>query len=347
MHRALILAERGWGRVHPNPLVGAVVVREGEVVGEGWHAEFGEAHAERMALDAAGDAARGATLYVTLEPCAHHGQQPPCTERILASGVARVVIAASDPNPLAAGGAGVLQAAGVVVQTGVRRDEARRLNARFLHRFADRSIPLVSIKLAVTMDGFIADASGASRWISGSASREWVHRLRANTDAIAVGGRTAHLDHSRLNVRGAITPRIAPKRVVFDRSSRLPGAHPMFADGGAEVIVVTDPAAASTRRGELAHTGVTVIGAASLGDALSSLADAGIDSLLVEGGGRLAGALLEAELVHRIYQIQCPLWLGEGHRAWVQRAMPIDAGRRWHTVERVALDDDTVLVLER
>jgi diaminohydroxyphosphoribosylaminopyrimidine deaminase/5-amino-6-(5-phosphoribosylamino)uracil reductase len=210
MARALDLAWRGWGRVQPNPLVGAVVLSNGELVAEGWHPEFGDRHAEAVALAGAGERARGATMVVTLEPCAHQGKQPPCTEAIIRSGIRRVVAAMSDPNPLAAGGSERLREAGVEVEVGPLGDAAAAQNAIFLHSIEDTHRPYVALKLATTLDGRIADGFGRSRWISGNEARDYVQWLRAGFDAIAVGGRTARLDDPSLTVRGSVQPRVPP-----------------------------------------------------------------------------------------------------------------------------------------
>src|SRR5919197_3355884 len=201
MSRALELAERGRGFVEPNPLVGAVVVRDGRVVGEGWHRRYGEAHAEVNALAAAGEAARGATLYVTLEPCCHHGKTPPCTDAVLRAGVRRVVAAMADPFPQVAGqGVAQLRAAGVEVEVGVCEREARELNAPYLTLLAEGR-PYVHAKWAMSLDGKIATRGGDSRWISGPASREVVHRLRGRVDAILVGAGTVRADDPLLTAR--------------------------------------------------------------------------------------------------------------------------------------------------
>src|SRR5437667_3193519 len=191
MGRALDLALRGWGRVAPNPLVGAVVLQGGTVAGEGFHAEFGGPHAEVVALAAAGERARGSTVVVNLEPCAHHGKTPPCTEAIVAAGVARVVAAVSDPDPQARGGAGVLRAKGVIVSLGLLAEAAAARNAPFLFAREQAERPFVALKLATSIDGRIADAAGSSRWVSGEAAREYVHWLRAGFGAIPVRGMTA------------------------------------------------------------------------------------------------------------------------------------------------------------
>lgn len=344
MRKALHLAERGWGQVHPNPLVGALVCRDGRVIGQGWHARFGAPHAERVALDEAGDAARGATLYVTLEPCAHTGKQPPCVEAIIAAGVARVVIAMRDPNPEAAGGIERLRATGIEVVEDVEGEAARRLNVRFTQRFSPQARPFVAVKLAVTMDGCIADHAGRSRWISGDAARDWVHRERAQHAAIGIGAVSAIRDDARLTVRGAVVPREPPARVVFDRGGRLPGAHGIFADASdVPVIVVRGPAAPTWQP----PAGVTAVVAATAAEAMASLRDLGLESIMVEGGGRLAGELMRDGLVDRVNQIQSPLWLGAGIRAWQGLGAPDLADAvRWRTVLRRRLGDDTLLVLE-
>ncbi|HEY7503089.1 MAG TPA: bifunctional diaminohydroxyphosphoribosylaminopyrimidine deaminase/5-amino-6-(5-phosphoribosylamino)uracil reductase RibD [Gemmatimonadales bacterium] len=350
MVRALDLAWRGWGRVQPNPLVGAVVLSsDGRVVGEGWHAEFGERHAEPLALEAAGGRAHGSTLVVTLEPCNHQGKQPPCTGAVLVSGVRRVVVALPDPDPEASGGAAKLAAGGVEVRIGLEREAAEAQNAIFLHRFREPNRPFVALKLATSLDGRIADSAGQSRWISGEKAREYVHWLRAGFDAIAVGGRTARQDDPRLIPRGAVEPRVMPRRVVFDTTAELSTELTLVRTAAEiETIVVASPDAptANLRRLELA--GVTVLRAASLEDGLGQLRGAGIGSVLVEGGGRLAGALLARRLVDRYYWVQSPLWLGErGVPAFADLpSEPIAAVERWAVVERRSLGEDTLLVVD-
>lgn len=345
MRTAIALAERGWGKVHPNPMVGAVVVRDRKIIGEGWHAEFGGVHAERAALLAAGQGTRGATLVTTLEPCTHHGKQPPCVDAIIASGIVRVIVALRDPNPEAGGGLDRLRAAGVKVLLGVEEVAARRQNIRFLRRFWPEERPFVAVKLAVTMDGMIADYNGHSQWISGPEAREWVHRERAGYAAIGIGAETAVTDDARLTTRGIVVPRVVPARVIFDRSGKLPGDHGIFADAASvPVYVVHHPATPSAIA---LREGVTLLAAESLREALAELARRGIDALLVEGGGRLAGQLLRQHLVDRIYQLQSPVWLGRGRPAWAELGeRNLADAIRWHTVDRRRLGDDTLLVLE-
>ena len=350
MLRALELAWRGWGRAQPNPLVGAVVLAsDGRVVGEGWHAEFGDRHAEPVALEAAAERARGGTLVVTLEPCNHHGNQPPCTDAVLAAGVRRVVVALPDPNPQATGGAARLAAGGVEVRIGLEREAAEAQNAIFLHRFRATARPFVALKLATSLDGRIADAAGQSRWISGEKAREYVHWLRAGFDAIAVGGRTARQDDPQLIPRGAVEPRVPPRRVVFDTTGELSSDLTLVRTAAeVETIVVASPDAPTVNLRRLELAGVAVVPAGSLEDGLARLRGAGICSLLVEGGGRLAGALLAGGLVDRYYWVQSPLWLGErGVPAFADvPSEPIAGVERWSVVERRALGDDTLLVLD-
>lgn len=350
MARAVDLAWRGWGRVHPNPLVGATVLAGHALVGEGWHAEHGDRHAEPIALDQAGGRAAGATLVVTLEPCTHRGKQPPCTAAIVQAGIRRVVVAVADPNPIAGGGAEQLRAAGVEVEIGLLSRLAAAQNAAFLHRFREPARPFVALKLATTLDGRIADAAGRSRWISGPEAQEYVHWLRAGYDAVAVGGRTARADDPQLTVRGSVEPRNPPRRVVFDASADLdPDLTLVRTARRTPTLLVTSPAAPEERVERLAACGVTILPAATLVDGLQALRRAGVNSLLVEGGGRLAGALLGKDLADRYYWLQSPLWLGERGVPAVAGvpSEPLDRVARWHAVERRTLGEDTLLVVDR
>ncbi len=348
MRRALSLARRGWGRVHPNPMVGAVVLDGADLAGEGFHAEFGREHAEVLALREAGGRARGSTLVVTLEPCGHTGKQPPCVEAIIAAGVRRVVVAASDPSPDAGGGAERLRAAGIEVEAGLLRCTAEQQNAAFFHRHRHAGQPWVALKLATSLDFRIADGSGESKWISGTPAREFVQALRAGFDAIAVGGRTALRDDPRLTARGAIRPRVTPTRVVFEGAAVLPPSLALFSRE-AETIVVTARVRAADARNRLRDTGAAILPVDTMFEALTALRDAGVASLLVEGGGRMAGWLLREGLVDRFYWLQSPLWLGDAGTpaaaGW--QAPPLSRAERWTVVERRALGGDTLLVLDR
>ena len=341
MRRAIALARRGWGQVAPNPMVGAVLVRGGEVVGEGWHRRFGEAHAEVAALRAAGERARGATLYVTLEPCAHHGKTPPCADAVIAAGVRRVVIGARDPNPAAAGGVARLEEAGVLVETGIEEAAARELDPPFFFRFAaDR--PWVTLKLALSLDGALADHTRRPGWLTSPPSRRLVHRMRAGSDAVGVGIGTALADDPVLTVRGVPAPRVAPRRVVFDRAARLPLDSRLVRTAGEvpTVVVAADADAPAARR--LANAGVDVIGAASLDDGLRQLAARGVRALLVEGGAGIAGALLGRGLVDRLVIFQAPVVLGAGALPAFGGAPPATAGeapRLRRVVHRTVGDD--------
>jgi diaminohydroxyphosphoribosylaminopyrimidine deaminase / 5-amino-6-(5-phosphoribosylamino)uracil reductase len=350
MTRALELAWRGWGRVQPNPLVGAVVLAGGEVVAQGWHAEFGERHAESVALAAAGEQARGATMVCTLEPCNHQGKQPPCTEALLAAGVRRVVAAIADPNPVAGGGAARLRAAGVDVELGLLAGEATAQNAIFLHTQRDRSRPYVALKLATTIDGRIADANGHSRWLSAQPARDFVQWLRAGFDAVAVGGVTARADDPSLTVRGPLVPRVAPRRIVFAADGDVPPSLRLVRTAReTPTMVVASALAKPERLAPLEAAGVGLVRARGLVEALRVLRDDGVTSLLVEGGGRLAGALLAEGLVDRYYWVQTPLWLGVSAVPAVAGlpTTPLDEAARWRVSDRRALGDDTLLVLDR
>ena len=322
MRRALDLARLGWGSTAPNPMVGAVVVSGGgEVAGEGFHARFGEDHAEVIALRAASDRARGATMYVTLEPCAHFGKTPPCVDAITRAGIARVVIAVRDPSELAAGGAERLRRAGIQVDVGCERDAALELNAAFFN--AHRSpLPWVTLKLALSADDAIAGSDSTQRWITGEAARRQVHVLRAGNDAVAVGIRTVLADDPLLTVRDALAPRCPPRRVVFDSSLKIPLDSALVRSTASsraespgergETIVVARRDADPGRERRLVDRGVTVLHAKDLVDGLRQLRRSGIRSLLVEGGARLAGSLLRDGLVHRLITFRAPTELGSG-----------------------------------
>lgn len=352
MLRALELAERGWGRVSPNPMVGAVVVRDGETVGEGWHTEFGAPHAEVEALRAAGERARGATLYVTLEPCSHHGKTPPCTDTIALARIARVVYASPDPHDMAGGGATRLADAGIEMLAGVEEQRARDLNAPFFHVHGaeERTRPWVEMKLALSLDGRVADLTGRSAWITSEPARDEVHRLRAGRDAIGVGIGTAVADDPLLTVRGAVQPRRPPVRVVFDRSLRLPATGRLASTaGGSPVWVLTEAGADPAAESALQDVGVRVLRSSGLTDGLRALRAEGIQSLLVEGGARIASALLGAQLVDRLTLFYAPILLGpEGASPFAELSSPaIEEAGRWRRIRTEAFGPDTLVSLQR
>lgn len=349
MRRALALAERGAGQTSPNPLVGAVLVRDGAVIGEGWHARYGTAHAEVVALAAAGGAAKGSTIYVTLEPCAHHGKTPPCVGALLAAGVRRVVYAVDDPNPIAAGGAEWLRSAGVEVMGGVLKAQAAELIAPFLFAARNHDRPFVTLKLALSIDGAIVDASRARGWLTGPESRRAVHALRASADAIAVGIGTALADDPALTVRDVAAPRVPPLRVVFDRGARLPLGG-LLARTASEVGVVdfTD-GSAPEREHALREHGIQVQSVETLEQALAVLRRRGVHHLFVEGGAGIASAFIEAGLVDRLITFQAPVILGAGALsafAGVPASSASDAPR-WRVVARATLGDDLMTTYAR
>ena len=345
MRRALVLARRGWGRTAPNPMVGAVVVREGEIVAEGWHAEYGGPHAEVVALEAAGERARGSTVYVTLEPCAHTGKTPPCTDALIRGGVGRVVCAVRDPNPAATGGAHRLEEAGIQVTVGIEEADALELNAPFFHALTSAR-PFITLKLATSIDGGIADAAGKSRWLTGPSARRYVHRLRAGHDAIAVGVGTAIADDPSLTVRSGRRPRTPPARIVFDRRARLPvGSSLVRTARDVRTIVVAADASSPAAR-TLADAGVQVLESSTLEDSLPALRSLEVRSILVEGGAELAGALLTHAVVDRMVIFQAPVVLGAGARSAFAHVPPhaLPDAPRWRVVERRTLGQDLMTV---
>jgi len=375
MARALELAARGRGTVAPNPLVGAVVVRDGRVVGEGWHRVAGGPHAEVAALADAGPPAAGSTVFVTLEPCAHTGRTGPCTTALLAAGVARVVVAVADPNPVAAGGAEVLRAAGVPVEVGLLGDEAARQNRAFLFAVT-RGRPLVVLKAAVSLDGRIAAADGTSRWITGPQARARAHELRADAGAVLVGAGTAVADDPRLTVRLPGWAVRQPLRVVLDGRARLPLTAAVL-DGEAPTLVVVgadaDPArvaalhaagadvapaplaappatprpAAPTAPGAPTPPAAPAVAPLDPAAVLGLLHDRGVRSVLVEGGAGVAGAFVRAGLVDELVVFVAPLLLGaRGHPLLAGDGIATLAdGPRFRTVAVDRAGDDTALTL--
>lgn len=310
MRYVLGLAMRGWGQTAPNPLVGASVLNGEEPLGFGYHARFGDRHAEVVALEQAGERARGATLYVNLEPCNHHGKTPPCTDAIIAAGIARVVIAVRDSNPVASGGAEKLRAAGIVVDFGVCEDEAFELNAAFLKSFvSDR--PWVTLKLAISLDAAIAPADRSTVTFTNNMSRAFVHRMRASSDAIAVGAVTAASDNPHLTARSDPPPRVAPTRIVFDRLARL-SAESNLARTAREIPTLLVTSETTQLPTDLKHLGVQAICAHDVADALGQLKEKGINSLMVEGGAGLAASFLGGGFVDRMVIFQAPVIFGSG-----------------------------------
>jgi diaminohydroxyphosphoribosylaminopyrimidine deaminase / 5-amino-6-(5-phosphoribosylamino)uracil reductase len=291
-------------------MVGAVVVRDGVVVGEGYHARYGDVHAEVVALKAAGDKAKGATMYVTLEPCNHFGKQPPCTEAILAARVKRVVIAAADPTALAGGGARHLADYGVQVDFSVEEAAALELNAPFFFAATNPRRPWVTLKLALSSDDKMSDPSGERRWITNEQSRKEVHRLRANVDAIAVGIGTVKADNPQLTARGLIRPRIAPMRVVFDRQAETPLESTLVRTAKETPTMIFAHHPPVARLAALHNAGVDVFEAEDLPAALEALHGFEVQHLFVEGGARIAQEFLRQNLVDRLIIFQSPITLG-------------------------------------
>jgi diaminohydroxyphosphoribosylaminopyrimidine deaminase / 5-amino-6-(5-phosphoribosylamino)uracil reductase len=339
MELALELAAQARGFTAPNPMVGAVVVKEGTIVGRGYHQRVGEAHAEVNALDAAGEAARGATLYVTLEPCNHTGRTPPCTRRVVEAGIRRVVVAMLDPNPdVTGGGCQLLKANGLEVVTGVCEAEARALNEVFI-KYVRTKRPFVLLKCALTLDGQLATRTGDSKWVTGPAARAAVHELRHAMDAIMVGRRTIDADNPSLTTRrareqGRVSGRISghdsdrdagdnpitgrdPARVVLDsRLSIDPEARIFRLDSDAATYLIHGPAVDAGRRAVFKDRGARLIevptaaGGLDLAAAMDALGAVGITSILLEGGGRLIASALAAKVVDKVNLFYAPKLLG-------------------------------------
>lgn len=309
MRRALELAQRGRGAVEPNPMVGAVVVRDGMVVGEGYHMRYGQAHAEVHALAQAGELARGATLYVTLEPCCHFGKTPPCTDAILQAGIARVVVAMADPFPLVSGrGADLLRQAGVAVDIGLCEAEARALNAPYL-KLLGTGRPFVHAKWAMSLDGKIASRSGDSRWISGAESRRRVHTLRGQVDAVLVGAGTVRADDPLLTARPP-GPRTAT-RIVLTTTADLPPTCQLLATARAvPVLVAHTQQVPSQRRAALESAGCELVRVSGVADLLDQLGRRRMTNVLVEGGAGLFAALVAERLIDTLHVFVAPKLIG-------------------------------------
>ncbi len=319
MARAIELALEGAGRTSPNPMVGAVVVRDGAIVGEGFHAKAGRAHAEARALADAGRGARGADLYVTLEPCCHEGRTPPCVDAIVRAGVGRVIMGTRDPNPLVNGrGARALRKAGIEVVEGILRARCAGINEAY-NKHVTTGMPFVTAKVALTLDGKIAAGSGHSRWITGGPCREFVHGLRARSDAVMVGAGTVRSDDPRLTARAKGSRGRQPVAVVVDEGLNLPRGSRIFSRPRGGLILVTTRAAAASRvewaraKGhEVMLCRATARGLVDIESALAELGRRGIVSLLLEGGGRLFASFMKAGLVDRLVACVAPRLVGAG-----------------------------------
>ena len=352
MRQALDLAWQGRFSTSPNPRVGCVVVRGGQVVGQGFHVRAGEAHAEVHALRQAGAAARGATAYVTLEPCAHYGRTPPCAQALVDAGVARVVAAMRDPNPLVAGkGLMMLQAAGIETAFGLLEDEARALNRGFLSRM-ERQRPFVRIKTAISLDGKTALADGRSQWITGAAARADVQILRAESCAVLTGIGTVLADNPRLTVRDFDTLR-QPVRVVLDSGLRLPESSTLVQDGlPTWVATLSDDV---ERFSAYPHVSIIKIakdnqGRVDIGALLTELAARGVGELLVEAGAVVNTAFLQGGWVDELVVYQSPKLLGDAARGAFTLAQNPDVLTReaeWQTVSVQVLDKDIKWVLRK
>jgi len=326
MARALELARKGLYSTHPNPRVGCVIVRDGQIVGEGWHARAGEPHAEVYALRQAGARAHGATAYVTLEPCSHHGRTPPCADALINAGVARVVAAMQDPNPLVSGqGMQRLAAAGIAVQSGVLEAEARVLNIGFIKRM-EKGLPFVRVKLAMSLDGRTGMASGESQWITGAPARAAVQRLRARASVVLTGADTVLADGARLTVRPdelglnaeltALAMTRPPLRVLVDGRLRVPLSAPFY-QAGAALVATCATAVARNRFTEEGHELLALPGSRGYVDLrklLGELAVRGANEVLVEAGPRLAGAFARQGLVDEYQLFVAAKFLGSSAR---------------------------------
>lgn len=351
MRMALRFARKGVGRTSPNPTVGAVLVRGGKIVGRGYHRAVGMPHAEVEAIREAGTAAKGADLYVTLEPCCHFGRTGPCTEAILSAGIRRVAAAMKDPNPMVSGrGIRILRKAGLAVAVGLLEEEARTLNRPYC-RWVVSGKPFVTLKMAMSLDGQIAAFTGTSRWISGEESRRMVHRMRAEADAVLVGGETFRRDDPLLTSR--IPGGRDPRRIVL--SSRLSGlaGRRIFGSGKGEVLFVCSREVSDRDVNRVVSLGGRVLrlpsreGRIAAEAFLRALGKEGVTSLLVEGGGRTAGWLISVGAVDRFVFFLTPLLLGEGVRA-VQgyRARTVAGGRKLAITDVRRAGADLVITAE-
>lgn len=321
MEMALALAEKGKGFTSPNPLVGAVVVNDGKVVGKGYHKIYGGPHAEVNAINDAGPHAEGATIYVTLEPCNHTGNTPPCTEKILNAGIKRLVMAMPDPNPVASGGADFLKSKGIDVTTGILEKKAEKINEIFI-KYVKTKQPFVILKCASTLDGRIATRTGDSKWISGPESRIFVHKIRHLVDGIMVGVDTVKADNPSLTTRLEGITGKDPRRIILDTRLTFPeDANMLQLDSDSDTIIVCGAGASgnsdvSEKMNRLKSQGVTLIetplknGLIDLNILMKQLAEYGLTSLLIEGGSRVIGSALNAGIVDKVFLFYAPKILG-------------------------------------
>lgn len=345
MSRALDLAERGRRTVSPNPMVGCVLVKDGRIVGEGWHKRAGGPHAEIVALADAGDHAAGSTVYVTLEPCNHTGRTGPCSTALADAGVAEVEIALADPNPTAMGGSAALRRAGISVRTGRGAERARTQNRIFLHALA-HGRPFVILKAATSLDGRIAAADGTSQWLTGAAARAHVHDLRADVDAIVVGSGTVVVDNPQLTARPAGGTAGQPVRVVLDGQGRTPAGARVLDDAAPTLIVTTEEG--RTQLPDHVDTLIVPSGSGGHGVDLTAVLEGlmvrDVRSVLVEGGARVATAFLDAHLVDRFDVHLAPVLLGDGGRPLFTGGPQTLADAERFTLETVDRRGDDVLV---
>ncbi|OAM40009.1 MULTISPECIES: bifunctional diaminohydroxyphosphoribosylaminopyrimidine deaminase/5-amino-6-(5-phosphoribosylamino)uracil reductase RibD [Eikenella] len=348
MQQAIALAWQGRFSTSPNPRVGCVIAQGGQIVGQGFHLKAGEPHAEVRALRQAGSAAQGATAYITLEPCAHHGRTPPCAEALNRAGVRRVVAAMQDPNPLVAGkGLSMLEAAGIQVACGLMEREARQLNRGFLSRI-ERGRPFVKLKTAASLDGKTALANGQSQWITGEAARHDVQIQRAESCAVLTGIGTALADNPRLTVRDFPTLR-APLRVLLDSRLRLPaGSH--LLDGSAPTLIYTLSDSPAPAAAEICRLKADAQGRLNLSAVLADLAARGIGELMLEAGATLGSAFLAQDLVDEIVCYQAPKLLGGTQSSTLFRLpenpAALSCESNWHTISVEQLGDDIKWVLQ-
>lgn len=338
MRLALGLAEQGRGSVEPNPMVGAVLVRDGKIMGTGWHQRYGQAHAEVHALNEAGSNARGSTLYVTLEPCCHHGKTPPCTDAIIQAGIHRVVAAMADPFPRVAGG-GIerLRQNGIPVEIGILEEESRRLNAPYL-RLLQSGRPYVHVKWAMTLDGKIATSSGDSRWISNERSRERVHALRGNMDAIVVGIGTVLADDPQLTARPE-GPRLAT-RIILDHQARIPLESILVKTATTvPMLVVTAENAPPERVALLRGRGCEVLAVADLNALLTELGNRRWTNILVEGGAGVLGSFLDARVIDEVHVFVAPTLAGGQAAPGPVGGIGVDRMKNAIGLERLKLEE--------